>query len=46
MGSVEILQWIGDGYVAGEPIQSALFTAIAFLGMPFAVIHLLLGGSF
>lgn len=46
MGSVEIVEWLGDGYLEGDPLRSALFTGLAFLTMPLQLIAVILGRPF
>lgn len=41
MGSAEIVQWISEGYLAGDPLRSALFVGAAFLSMPFQLLAML-----
>ncbi|SDC98390.1 hypothetical protein [Rhodococcus tukisamuensis] len=47
MGSaVDALEWIREGYLAGDPLRSALFVGAAFVTMPLQLIATLLGQPF
>ncbi|UYP17419.1 hypothetical protein OED52_11950 [Rhodococcus sp. Z13] len=46
MGSAEIVQWVTEGYLAGDPLRSALFVGAAFLTMPLGLIEVILGRPF
>ncbi|MFI6430312.1 hypothetical protein ACWFRB_00465 [Rhodococcus sp. NPDC055112] len=44
MGSAtDALEWIREGYLAGDPLRSALFNGVFWITMP---LQLLLGHSF
>ncbi|MFX1757731.1 Uncharacterised protein [Rhodococcus gordoniae] len=46
MGSVDVLEWIREGYLAGDPLRSALFVGSAFLTMPLQLLEVILGRPF
>ncbi|MCD2112662.1 MULTISPECIES: hypothetical protein [Rhodococcus] len=46
MGSVDILEWISEGYLAGDPLRSALFVGSAFLTMPLQLLEVIMGRPF
>ncbi|WP_410877110.1 hypothetical protein [Nocardia sp. A7] len=43
MGSSDALSWLRDGYLAGDPVRSALFSAVA---LPIMLLGLLSGQPF
>ncbi|EOM76896.1 hypothetical protein [Rhodococcus rhodnii] len=43
MGSADVLQWITDGYLAGDPIATGAFIAVFFVS---GVWQLITGGPF
>lgn len=43
MGSSDALSWLRDGYLAGDPVRSALFSVVA---LPIMLLGLLSGQPF
>lgn len=46
MGSVDVLKWVSEGYLAGDPLRSALFVGASFITMPLQLIATMLGRPF
>ncbi|AQA21235.1 hypothetical protein ABIC28_001377 [Rhodococcus sp. PvR044] len=47
MGSAtDALEWIREGYLAGDPLRSALFVGASFITMPLQLIATMLGRPF
>ncbi|MDH6279927.1 hypothetical protein M2284_003667 [Rhodococcus sp. LBL1] len=47
MGSAaDAFGWVRDGYLAGDPLRSALFVGAAFVTMPLQLIAVMLGQPF
>ncbi|MFC9789459.1 hypothetical protein [Rhodococcus sp. NPDC127528] len=47
MGSaVDVLEWIREGYLAGDPVRSALFVGASFVTMPLQLLATMLGQPF
>ncbi|EME23054.1 hypothetical protein [Rhodococcus triatomae] len=47
MGSAaDALEWIREGYLAGDPVASALFVGASFITMPLQLIAVLFGQPF
>ncbi len=46
MGSVDVLEWIREGYLAGDPVRSAIFVGSMYLTMPLQLLAVILGRPF
>lgn len=47
MGSAaDAMQWIVDGYLAGDPLRSALFVGASFITMPLHLLEVIMGRPF
>lgn len=47
MGSAaDVMTWLAEGYLAGDPIRYPLFVGSMFLAIPFQLIAVLLGQPF
>ncbi|XGU21957.1 hypothetical protein ACETU7_26570 [Rhodococcus sp. 3Y1] len=43
MGSADVMAWLAEGYLAGDPIRYPLYVGSMFLAMPFQLIGVILG---
>lgn len=41
--SAEFMEWLGDGYLEGDPVRYPLFVASMFAAMPLGIIKMLTG---
>lgn len=46
MGSADVMAWLAEGYLAGDPIRYPLYVGSMFLAMPFQLIGVILGHPF
>ncbi|MGV9668458.1 hypothetical protein [Nocardia niigatensis] len=38
MGSTDLMRWLSEGYLSGDPIRYPLYVAMMFLSMPFQLL--------
>ncbi|MGV9666105.1 hypothetical protein ACWDUL_29905 [Nocardia niigatensis] len=46
MGSADLMSWLAEGYLNGDPIRYPLYVGLMFLSMPLQLLSTLSGQPF